>query len=73
MDMIQRGLNSIDELEKAEQDERAALENAIVDGTFRDWSAVAKQSEWDSLGLGAFIDYSSGSGVNRSSSGVARH
>jgi hypothetical protein len=34
MDMIQCGLNSMDELERAEQDEQAALENAMADGTF---------------------------------------
>jgi hypothetical protein len=73
MDMIQRGLSSMDELERAEQNEQAALENAMVDGTFRDWSAVAEQSEWDSLGLDAFIDRTSGSGVGGSSSGVVGH
>jgi cell division protein FtsL len=73
MDMIQRGLNSMDELERAEQSEQAALENAMADGTFQDWSAAAEQSEWDSLGLGAFIDHSSGSGVGGSSSGVVGH
>ncbi|KAF6525962.1 hypothetical protein HZS61_009006 [Fusarium oxysporum f. sp. conglutinans] len=73
MDMIQRGLSSMDELEKAEQNEQAALENAMADGTFRDWSAVAEQSEWDSLGLDAFIDRTSGSGVGGSSSGVVGH
>ncbi|SCO78500.1 uncharacterized protein FRV6_02713 [Fusarium oxysporum] len=73
LDIIQRGLNSMDKLEKAEQNKQAALESAIADGTFRDWSVIAKQSEWDSLGLGAFINYSPGSGVGRSSSGVVRH
>ncbi|EGU79255.1 hypothetical protein HZS61_001906 [Fusarium oxysporum f. sp. conglutinans] len=73
LDMIQRGLNSMDELEKAEQSEQVALENAMADGTFHDWSAVAEQSEWDSLGLGAFIDRSSGSGVGGNSSGVVGH
>ncbi|RKK10187.1 hypothetical protein BFJ66_g7694 [Fusarium oxysporum f. sp. cepae] len=42
MDIIQRGLSSIDKLEKAEQNEQAALENAMADGTFQDWSAVAE-------------------------------
>lgn len=70
LDMIQRGLSSMDELERAERNEQAALESAMVDGSFRDWSAVAEQSEWDSLGLGAFLD-SSGSGGT--SSGVVGH
>ncbi|SCO78418.1 uncharacterized protein FRV6_02631 [Fusarium oxysporum] len=73
LDMIQRGLNSMDELEKAEQNKQAALESAMADGTFRDWSVVAEQSEWDSLGLGAFIDYSPGFGVGGSSLGVVGH
>ncbi|KAM5528727.1 transposase [Fusarium oxysporum f. sp. phaseoli] len=54
--MLRRGLNSIDELEQAEKDENAAFEQAISEGTFHDWSAIVEQSEWDSLGLGQFID-----------------
>jgi hypothetical protein len=74
MDMIQRGLNSMDELEKAEKDEEAALELAKSNGTFRDWSAVAEQSTFESLGLGSYIDPSLFSDVaGESSSGVAGH
>ncbi|KAG4256505.1 hypothetical protein FPRO03_14038 [Fusarium proliferatum] len=71
LDMLRRGLNSIDELEKAEKDENAAFEQAISEGTFHDWSAIVEQSEWDSLGLGQFIDPPFV--VGGSSSGVAEH
>ncbi|KAJ0125693.1 hypothetical protein HZ326_31201 [Fusarium oxysporum f. sp. albedinis] len=73
LDIIQRGFNLIDKLERAEQSKQAALENAMADSTYQDWSAVAKQSKWDSLGLGAFINHSSASGVGGSSLGVVRH
>ncbi|KAF4463894.1 hypothetical protein FALBO_9279 [Fusarium albosuccineum] len=68
-DMIRRGLNSMDELERAERDEEAALEQSISEGTFRDWSAIAEESEWAALGLGDFLDSSLGG----SSSGVVGH
>ncbi|PNP61358.1 hypothetical protein FNYG_13910 [Fusarium nygamai] len=65
--MIQRGLSSMDELEKAERNEQSAMENAVIDGSFQDWSAIAEQSEWEALGLGAFVD------SGGSSSGVVGH
>ncbi|KAH7200729.1 hypothetical protein BKA60DRAFT_612619 [Fusarium oxysporum] len=71
LDMLRRGLNTIDELEQAEKDENAAFEQAISEGTFHDWSAIVEQSEWDSLGLGQFIDPPFV--VGGSSSGVAEH
>ncbi|RFN47324.1 hypothetical protein FIE12Z_8426 [Fusarium flagelliforme] len=42
LDMLRRGLNSIDELEQAEKDENAAFEQAISEGTFHDWSAIVE-------------------------------
>jgi hypothetical protein len=70
MAIIQRGLDSIDKLERAEKDKEAALEYAISDGTFRDWSLTAENSTLESLGLGQFIDPSA---FNGSSLGVAGH
>jgi len=56
---------------KAYKDENAAFEQTISEGTFHGWSAIVEQSEWDSLGLGQFIDppFVVGGG----SSGVAEH
>jgi hypothetical protein len=74
MDMIQCGLNSMDELEKAEKDKEAALELAKSNGTFRNWSAIAEQSTFESLGLGSYVDPSLFSDVvGESSLGVARY
>lgn len=74
MNMIQRGLDSMDELEKAEKNEEAALELAMSNGTFQDWSAAAEQSTFESLGLGSYLDPSSFSDfAGGSSSGVAGH
>ena len=75
LNMIQRGLNSMDELEKAEKDEAAALELAQSNGSYLDWSAISEQETLESLGLGSFIDPSSWpSGVDGgNSSGVAGH
>jgi hypothetical protein len=64
----------MDELEKAEKDKEAALELAISNGTFRDWSAAVEQSTFKSLSLGLYVDPSLFSDTaGRSSLGVAGH
>lgn len=54
-EMVRRGLQSLDELEEAEQNEASAEEVAHLDGSFRDYSAEAQADLWSSLGLGDFV------------------
>ncbi|KAH8659681.1 hypothetical protein BGZ61DRAFT_499694 [Ilyonectria robusta] len=71
LDMIRRGLESMDALEKAEQDEAAAEEVSHIDGTFRDYSAEVVDASWDSLGLGDYLLPASGVAGESPSEGVA--
>lgn len=69
VDMIRRGLNSMDELESVERAEAFAEESSHIDGTFVDWSTHAQDLSWEALGLGEFVGDSS-SGVAETSQGV---
>lgn len=55
MDMVRRGFSSIDELEKAEDAEKAAEEAARENSTFHDWSSENASNFWASLGLEEFV------------------
>ena len=47
LDMLRRGLKSMDELEEAERNEAAAEEQARSEGVFRDWTAEAQHAQWE--------------------------